>query len=41
MLSYVSKDYVDKGIDEADGEQIGYLAKLCRDCPESPLVSVC
>jgi len=48
MLSYVSKDYVDKGIDESyskgndetDSEQISYLVKLYKDSPESPLVSV-
>ena len=40
MMSYVSRDYVDEGIDESDGKQISYLVKLCNDSPESPLVSM-
>ncbi|XP_065898872.1 protein unc-13 homolog D-like isoform X2 [Dysidea avara] len=38
MMSYVSRDYVDEGIDESDGKQISYLVKLCNDSPESPLL---
>jgi len=44
----VSKDYVDKGIDEPDSKgnddtdsgQMSYLVKLYKDSPESPLVSM-
>jgi len=48
MMSCVSKDYVDKGIDEpdskgnddTDSEQMSCLVKLYKDSPESPLVSM-